>query len=532
MVEDTPTSDSSLDRQDLSGQLLGDYQLLRRLGRGGMAEVYLAEQQSLRRHVAFKVLKPSLAKDESYVKRFHNEAQAAAALVQANIVQIYEVGCIDGVHFIAQEYVAGQNIRQFLSRNGPMDAWLAVNIMRQVAAALSRAGQQGIIHRDIKPENIMLAKTGEVKVADFGLARVTGEEVDLTQVGIALGTPLYMSPEQVEGKKVDPRSDLYSLGVTCYHMLAGHPPFDGDTALSVAVQHVNTAPKPLESSRPDLPPGLCAIVHRLLAKEPNERFQNSAELLQALRALNIEDVNDEWPSGLDLWDALPDQLTLADSRVVATQQLNTVMLTQAQYARKGRRFLFIAIAGVASAFLVGAALAWVKPRDPLLPKEAQEPVRIEKQKTVDEQYRHGYAYDSEQGWKAVADNFPAKPDMDNRERHKRQYFARRAEQRLAELYLNNDEFDRALVAFTKLSELEDTELEFRAFGLVGQAIVHSRFEQVEAVRKKLVTFTQLLDESTPKTRPAVERGVFQLVEYADDMLRGKLERLIRERLPR
>ena len=261
-------------------------------------------------------------------------------------------------------------------------------------------------------------------------------------------------------------------------------------------------------------------------------FQNSAELLQALRALNIEGIDDEWPSGLDLWDAAPDQLTLADSRVVATQQLNTVMLTQAQYARKGRRVLYVAIAGVASAFLVGAALAWVKPRDPLLPEEAQEPVRIEKQKTVDEQYRHGYAYDSEQGWKAVADNFPAKPGMDNRERHKRQYFARRAEQRLAELFLNNDEFDRALAAFTKLSELEDTELEFRAFGLVGQAIVHSRLEQVEAVRQKLVAFTQLLDEATPKTRPAVERGVFQLVEYADDVLRGKLERLIRERLPR
>jgi eukaryotic-like serine/threonine-protein kinase len=228
----------------LTGRKLGDYQILRRLGRGGMADVYLAEQGSLNRQVAFKVLRSSLASDDNYVRRFRNEALAAAKLSHANIVQIYGVDCVEGVHFIVQEYVKGQNLRQLLNRRSSIECRLATNIMRQVAAALYRAGQQGIIHRDIKPENIMLAATGEVKVADFGLARVVqnGEAMNLTQIGMTMGTPLYMSPEQVEGKSVDQRSDLYSFGVTCYHMLAGRPPFVGETPLSIAVQHLKTEP--------------------------------------------------------------------------------------------------------------------------------------------------------------------------------------------------------------------------------------------------------------------------------------------------
>ena len=206
-----------------------------------MAEVYLAEQQSLRRQVAFKILRRDLAEDPQYVQRFHQEARAAARLVQANIVQIYEVGKSDGLHYIAQEYVKGQNLKQYLHRHGAVDSLLAVNIMRQVASALVKAAENRVTHRDIKPENILLATNGEVKVADFGLARVVaeGQKNHLTQVGITMGTPLYMSPEQVEGKAVDPRSDLYSFGVTCYEMLAGRPPFEGETPLNVAVQHLS-----------------------------------------------------------------------------------------------------------------------------------------------------------------------------------------------------------------------------------------------------------------------------------------------------
>src|SRR4051812_20156610 len=231
-----PVAELPLD-PDLSGRQLGGYRLLRRLGRGAMAEVYLAEQVSLGRQVAFKVLRSTLATDAIYVQRFHHEARAAAQLVHANIVQIHEVGCVDGVHFIAQEYVQGLNLAELLTRKGAGDVARSLGIVRQVAAALNKAAEHGIVHRDIKPENIMLAASGEVKVADFGLARLFDRDDanNLTQVGITMGTPLYMSPEQVEGRALDPRSDIYSLGVTWYQMLVGEPPFRGDTALSIAV---------------------------------------------------------------------------------------------------------------------------------------------------------------------------------------------------------------------------------------------------------------------------------------------------------
>src|SRR6059058_2422293 len=282
----TPPDERS--EPDMSGRQIGDYQLLRRLGRGGMAEVYLAEQLSLRRQVALKVLKKNLAGDDAYIRRFQHEAQAAAKLVHANIVQIYEVGCIDGTYFISQEYVPGQNLKQLLSKLGHgVDAVQAVNIIRQVAAGLHKAAEQKIIHRDIKPENIMITPGGEVKVADFGLARVSrdGEALNLTQVGITMGTPLYMSPEQVEGRSVDHRSDLYSFGVTCYHMLSGEPPYRGKSAFEVALQHVKGEPTPLGVIRPDLPAELCAVVHKMMAREPANRYQTCRELLKDLALL-------------------------------------------------------------------------------------------------------------------------------------------------------------------------------------------------------------------------------------------------------
>ncbi len=220
-----------------------------------MAEVYLAEQISLSRQVAFKVLRPNLATDATYVQRFDQEARAAAQLVHANIVQIFEVGCVDGVHFIAQEYVQGSNLAEMLARRAPPTLARSLAILRQVAAALDKAAQAGIVHRDIKPENIMLAAGGEVKVADFGLARVYSQEPanNLTQIGVTMGTPLYMSPEQVEGRPLDPRSDIYSLGVTAYQTLVGEPPFRGETALGIAVQHLKNPPPRWKTAAPICP---------------------------------------------------------------------------------------------------------------------------------------------------------------------------------------------------------------------------------------------------------------------------------------
>ena len=204
---------------DLSGQRLGGYRLVRRLGSGAMADVYLAEQESLGRQVAVKVLRPETLRHPSAVQRFSQEARAAAALVHGNIVQIHEVACIDGIYFLAEEYVAGPTLKAWLANRGPLDARQSLAVLAHVGSALARSAEQGVVHRDIKPENLLVTPSGEVKVADFGLARVlaTADGLDLTQDGMTLGTPLYMSPEQAEGKAVDSRSDLYSLGATVYH---------------------------------------------------------------------------------------------------------------------------------------------------------------------------------------------------------------------------------------------------------------------------------------------------------------------------
>ena len=238
---------------DLSGRRLGGYRLLRRLGSGAMADVYLAEQRSLGRQVAVKVLRPETVRHPTAVERFAREARAAAALVHGNIVQIHEVACVDGIHFLAEEYVAGPSLKAWLNARGPVDARQAIWILNQVGSALARSAEQGIVHRDIKPENLLLTLAGEVKVADFGLARVLSENLDLTQDGMTLGTPLYMSPEQGEGRSVDARSDLYSLGATVYHLLAGRPPYSGPSAVAVVMAHIKEPLPPLSSARPDLP---------------------------------------------------------------------------------------------------------------------------------------------------------------------------------------------------------------------------------------------------------------------------------------
>ncbi|MFM8986439.1 MAG: serine/threonine-protein kinase [Planctomycetia bacterium] len=266
----------------LAGRSLGGYRLVRLLGSGAMADVYLAEQQSLGRQVAVKVLRPETMRHAAAVERFVQEARAAASLVHGNIVQIHEVACVDGLHFLAEEYVAGPSLKAWLAARGPLDARQGLTVLAQVGSALARAAGQGIVHRDIKPENLLVTPAGEVKVADFGLARVLTADLELTRDGTTLGTPLYMSPEQGQGSAVDARSDLYSLGATAYHLLAGHPPFTGQTPVSVVMAHIQEPLVPLATLRPDLPAGLCGIVDRLLAKRPAERFQSPAELLHAV----------------------------------------------------------------------------------------------------------------------------------------------------------------------------------------------------------------------------------------------------------
>jgi serine/threonine-protein kinase len=269
----------------LTGRTFGDFQVLRRIGSGGMGQVYLARQLSLKREVALKFLRSDLNANTTALKRFQTEAEAVARLNHANIVHIYEIRECDGLWYMALEYVDGRNLRDYLARKGPPDLPVCLSIIRQVAAALQKAHEEGIVHRDIKPENILVTRKVEVKVTDFGLSRFFTAEApatNLTQSGVTVGTPLYMSPEQVQGKPTDHRSDVYSFGVTCYHLLAGEPPFRGATAFDVAIKHVQDHPRPLSDLRPDLPADLSAMVHRMMAKSPADRYQSARDVLRDL----------------------------------------------------------------------------------------------------------------------------------------------------------------------------------------------------------------------------------------------------------
>jgi eukaryotic-like serine/threonine-protein kinase len=505
---------------DLSGRQLGDYHLLRRLGRGGMAEVYLAEQQSLGRPVAVKVLKPSLAQNDSYVRRFIHEAKAAAALVHANIVQIHEVGCIDGLHFIAQEYIEGLNLRQVLDRRGPLEAPSALNVMRQVAAALHKASQQKIVHRDIKPENIMLGVGGEVKVADFGLARVEkgGESVNLTQIGVTMGTPLYMSPEQVEGKPVDVRSDIYSFGITCYHMLAARPPFEGDTPLKIAIQHLQNEPRRLEDLRSDLPGGICRIVHKMIAKRPQDRYQNATELLRELRTVQIEGADESWAAGIEDWN-LPEIAALSASLSEATQQLAAVIGPQSR--PRWKRLGMPAAAMILGGLLLGVLSARISQPAALLQVPSNNLVAVERQPTVRDQYFHAISIGSEEAWLSIAKYFPPSESEEN------QYYALRGLQRLAELYQEAGALDRALECYRELAspQFDDLFRDLRASGLAGLANVFLAQGELQKARQQLSMLAQLL--------PELPFDIQQmLINEVNAKLRPELRQFIRDLEPR
>lgn len=275
--------------EELVGKTFGEYRLAKLVGSGGMAHVFLAEQTTLERSAAVKILKPSLMKTsgERVVARFRQEAMTAAALSHPNIVQVYTIGEEDGYHFIAQEFVRGNDLASILKAQGTPKIPAALQVIKQMAAALSAAGQAGIVHRDIKPDNVLVNRKGVVKIADFGLAQLQErpEDSSLTQEGTTLGTPLYMSPEQVRGEELDPRSDIYSLGITCYQILCGKTPFSGKTATGIAIQHVTTMPPPLSEERPDLPDVICRMVHCMMAKRRSHRYQTAGEVLTDVKTL-------------------------------------------------------------------------------------------------------------------------------------------------------------------------------------------------------------------------------------------------------
>jgi len=261
------------------------YEIHKRIGRGGMADVFSARDLLLDRQVAVKVLFPEFATDANFVERFRREAQSAASLSHPNIVSVYDWGKHEGTYFIVMEEVQGRTLAEILSTNGQLTSKQAAEIASEVAAALGFAHDNHVAHRDIKPANILIGTNGQVKVADFGIARALNAptEANLTQVGSVMGTATYFSPEQAQGAQPDPRSDLYSLGIVMYEMVAGKPPFTGENPVSIAYKQVHDSPQPLVQIVADVPRSFEAIVAKLLAKDPQLRYPSGTALRDDLR---------------------------------------------------------------------------------------------------------------------------------------------------------------------------------------------------------------------------------------------------------
>lgn len=259
------------------------YELEQKIGEGGMARVYRGRDLRLNRRVAIKVLHAHHAADISFLQRFHHEAQAAAGLHHPCIVNVYDVGQDEGIHYIVMEYIDGSDLKSLILRNGTLPIEHAVAIIEDAAEGLEAAHRLGMIHRDVKPQNIVVSPTGEVKITDFGIAK-SALSTAMTETGITFGTADYISPEQARGQTATPRSDIYSLGVTLYEALTGRLPFTGENSIAVAMQHVSAEPPPPRMYNPQIPPQLEALVLAALSKNPDERPASAREFARLLRA--------------------------------------------------------------------------------------------------------------------------------------------------------------------------------------------------------------------------------------------------------
>jgi serine/threonine protein kinase len=295
---------------------IGDYKIVKKLGKGGMGEVYLAHQVSLDRTAALKVLSKQLAGKEDFIKRFYREARAMAKIDHPNAVRVYEVREDLGIHYVAMEFVDGKSLQKWMDQLGKLSVGDAVHVIMRCAEALQAAHAQSMIHRDIKPDNVMLTSKGAVKVADFGLAKALDDDLSMTQSGTGLGTPYYMAPEQARNAKhVDARADIYALGVTFYYFLTGNLPFTGGSTIEVIQNKELGRYARIRSLNPQVSERLELVVDKMIMKDPEHRFKDCAEMMKALAALGLES-----PS-LSFIDA-PDKV-VATSSAAARSQAST-----------------------------------------------------------------------------------------------------------------------------------------------------------------------------------------------------------------
>ena len=456
---------------DASNSMLGEFRLLKKLGTGGMAEVYLAEQTTLRRQVAVKVLRPEFFTDEQYVKRFRHEAAAAGSLNHPNIVQVYMVGEENGINYIAQEYVQGRTLRDYIKRKGPMEIKIALHILRQVASALQVASENGIVHRDIKPENILLTNKGEAKVADFGLAQLTlqGERISLTQTGLTLGTPLYMSPEQVNGQPLDSRSDIYSFGIMAWQMLAGRPPFTGETAIAVAVKHLNDKPPSLTEFRADIPAPLRDLIKRMISKKKEDRPADFSIIINELKQM-IRQVTGKEDATLTL-KAQSQQPSIFDRPF--RSQIGWLI---------GACFLVLA-----SSCGIGWAM---RTPDPLKVVSNGHPKVAEMQSADAQLYWAVTNPQEEAAWVAVK-KFPKGASSE---------MIARATANLGLIYLKTNRLSFAHEAFNELA----MDPKYKANGLAGQALHAKLTDDVDAAKKLLAQIDQPGSKLFPEMETAVK----------------------------
>lgn len=327
----------------------GRYKVLERVGSGGMAEVYRARDELLGREVAVKVLSERLSQDRSFVERFRREAQSAANLNHPNIVSLYDYGSEGSSYYIVMEFIEGRSLAEIIAEDAPLLPERAAEIASDVAAALERAHSSGIVHRDIKPGNIMVTSSGQTKVTDFGIARAIGPgDQTMTQTGMVIGTASYLSPEQAQGDPVDARSDVYSLGIVLYEMLAGRPPFAGETPLAVAYKHVREDATRLSDVNADVPPSLEAVVMKALSKNPANRYAHAGEMRSDLERFRGGQTVQATP-------ALEDRTTVAGA-VGGTQVMRRTEMYESEPEPERRAGLYVAIAlGV---LLLLGLLAW------------------------------------------------------------------------------------------------------------------------------------------------------------------------------
>ena len=340
------------------GRVLGGrYRLVQPIARGGMATVWLADDPVLSRKVAVKILKQDLAADEGTRARFRHEAISAARLSHPCIVSTYDTGDDDGTAFIVMELVEGPTLRQLIQDTGGLPVRDVVKLGTQVADALDAAHRAGLVHRDVKPANVLVPPRGPVKVTDFGIAKAAGTD-DLTKTGTVMGTARYLAPEQVSGKPTDARTDVYALGLLLFECLTGHVPFGGDTDVATAMARLTTSAPSIRAERPDVPPALDDVIHRCLARNPEQRFGSAADVREALRRAELDPTGSVARPNTGVHGVVAGPPSQAQARYVGADDTNIAPVpapaaTAAPSRRRRRAWPWVLVLLV----LVGAAAA-------------------------------------------------------------------------------------------------------------------------------------------------------------------------------